>query len=67
MYSGRHGRRWAALIAVTTGMALAAAFPGVAAAHPDHGSEQAQQELFPGEGVEFDKQHEGDEGHLPPQ
>ncbi|MBC8091268.1 MAG: hypothetical protein H7Y15_04870 [Pseudonocardia sp.] len=40
----------------------------MAVAHPEHGEgsgAQGSQELFPGEGVETDKQHEGDEGHLP--
>lgn len=57
----RHRNRWAA---VAVAAALVAA-PGVAVAHPDHGG--GGREQFPGEGVvtKLDKQHDGDEGHLP--
>ncbi|MGH3930546.1 MAG: PA domain-containing protein [Pseudonocardiaceae bacterium] len=41
--------------------------PGAAVAHPDHGAGDAgSRELFAGEGVASAKQHDGDEGHLPP-
>jgi hypothetical protein len=46
---------------VVTALAVPVA---VASAHPDHG---VGREEFPGEGVDFSsKQHDGDEGHLPP-
>jgi hypothetical protein len=52
--------------AIATTAVLGTAFSGVAVAHPEHGDgQQGSQELFPGEGVATDKQHEGDEGHLP--
>ncbi len=48
------------------GLALAGLTTGPAGAHPDHGG-RGGQEHFPGEGVVIaGKQHEGDEGHLPP-
>lgn len=38
----------------------------VASAHPDHPKDRGGgREDFPGEGVELEKQHDGDEGHLP--
>ncbi|MCY7344121.1 MAG: hypothetical protein LH603_20355 [Pseudonocardia sp.] len=47
---------------------MTTALAGVAVAHPDHGDgARGSQELFPGEGVATEKQHEGDEGHLPAQ
>jgi hypothetical protein len=60
----RPWRGRAPLIAAA-GLALVTVLPAVATAHPDHGGGE---ELFPGEGVVADggKQHEGDEGHLPP-
>jgi len=68
----RTRRRWGARVAITaaaSALALVAASAGVAHAHPDHGSGFSDRELFPGEGVlpEADKQHDGDEGHLPAQ
>ncbi|MDP3889717.1 hypothetical protein, partial [Nocardioides sp.] len=40
--------------------------PGSATAHPDHDRGGGSfQEQFPGEGVLYDKQHDGDAGHLP--
>ncbi len=54
--------RWrfgaAAVIVVAFGGPIA-----IASAHPDHG---VGREEFPGEGVDFSKQHDGTEGHLPP-
>jgi len=51
----------AGAIALTVSLA-----PGLAGAHPDHNSGGGR-ELFPGEGVVTvsEKQHDGDEGHLP--
>jgi hypothetical protein len=41
--------------------------PGLAGAHPEHDRNPASgKEAFPGEGVAFDKQHEGEDGHLEP-
>lgn len=59
--------RRSGLAGLAVATALLTAFSGVAVAHPEHGegSQQGSQELFPGEGVAGDKQHEGDEGHLP--
>jgi hypothetical protein len=56
-------------LATAGAAALALLVPVGAHAHPDHGPGSAgSKELFPGEGVftEGDKQHSGDEGHLPP-
>jgi hypothetical protein len=39
--------------------------PGIASAHPDHGQDPANREMFPGEGVLVDDQHGHTEGHLP--
>jgi len=51
---------------VAAATVLLTALSGVAVAHPEHGDgQQGSQELFPGEGVAGDKQHQGDEGHLP--
>ncbi|MGH3911940.1 MAG: PA domain-containing protein, partial [Pseudonocardiaceae bacterium] len=50
---------------VAAGLALITAMPGAAVAHPDHGQGSiGSRELFAGEGVTPDKQHDGDEGHL---
>ena len=60
--------RAAAIIAAAGAMAatnVAVAHPD----HPDHGDGENQisfEEDFPGEGVEQDKQHDSDAGHLPP-
>ena len=60
--------RAAAIIAAAGAMAatnVAVAHPD----HPDHGAGENQisfEEDFPGEGVEQDKQHDSDAGHLPP-
>jgi hypothetical protein len=51
----------ATTIAATACLVLTA--PLVAAAHPEHGS--GSREQFPGEGVVHDKQHDGEDGHLP--
>jgi hypothetical protein len=55
-----------ALLAAT--LTLMLAITSTAIAHPDHSDEQSGRELFPGEGIagSSDKQHDGDEGHLPP-
>ena len=59
----RRARTAALLGALSLAIALP---PGIAGAHPDHErNPNAGKELFPGEGVQFDKQHDGDEGHLP--
>ncbi|MEU4445260.1 PA domain-containing protein [Actinosynnema sp. NPDC050801] len=57
-------RRLAVLGAVT--LALSTAVTGSSGAHPDHGG--GGREDFPGEGIAdgLYKQHDGDEGHLPP-
>lgn len=39
--------------------------PGMASAHPDHGTDAGSREMFPGEGVVIDDQHGGATGHLP--
>lgn len=56
-------RRCALLGAATLALSMTAT--GVSSAHPDHGGGR---EDFPGEGVAdgMYKQHDGDEGHLPP-
>ena len=47
-------------------MALVLAIPGAGQAHPDHDRGGGSfQEQFAGEGVVYDKQHAGDDGHLP--
>ncbi|MDQ4084517.1 MAG: hypothetical protein M3165_01740 [Actinomycetota bacterium] len=47
--------------------ALVFTVPGSATGHPERGRSQVSfEELFPGEGVAFDKQHPGDAGHLEP-
>ncbi|MGH3517694.1 MAG: hypothetical protein ACRDQ7_09835, partial [Haloechinothrix sp.] len=59
-------RRKHARAAVLITAALALVIPGSAAAHPEHDRGSGSfQEQFPGEGVQYDKQHEGDDGHLP--
>jgi LVIVD repeat len=61
----RHRRmRKLALIGIAS-IALGGLMPGVSAAHPEHSHGDAG-ELFPGEGVSSDKQHDGTDGHLPP-
>ena len=61
--------RAAAIVAAVGAMAatnVAVAHPD----HPDHGAGENQisfEEDFPGEGVEQDKQHDSDDGHLPAQ
>jgi hypothetical protein len=44
---------------------LVLAFANTVLAHPDHSDEGSGGELFPGEGVAGDKQHGGEDGHLP--
>ncbi|MGH3521030.1 MAG: PA domain-containing protein [Haloechinothrix sp.] len=51
--------------AVLVTAVLALVVPGAAAAHPDHDRGGSYKEQFPGEGVAYDKQHEGEDGHLP--
>jgi hypothetical protein len=59
----RPTRKFFATAAAT---AVAVALPSVALAHPDHGQRDTGREQFAGEGVDLaDKQHDGDEGHLP--
>ena len=68
MRSSRVWLRRAGITAVAATTVLLTVLPGVAVAHPEHGDEQqGSQELFPGEGIAGDKQHDGDEGHLPAQ
>jgi hypothetical protein len=53
--------------ALLTAAAVAFTLPGSAIGHPERGRSQFSfEEAFPGEGVAFDKQHPGDEGHLKP-
>lgn len=64
-----HRRRRSGVLlgAATAGLALLTAVPGAAVAHPGHGAGDAgSRELFAGEGVAADKQHDGEGGHLPP-
>ena len=56
-------------VTVALAAALTVGLTAVAGAHPDHGvgeNEMSFVEDFPGEGVAHGKQHDGDEGHLPP-
>lgn len=56
----------AAIAATAAALALLTVTTGTAAAHPEPDAIGAR-ELFPGEGVlDGAKQHDGDEGHLPP-
>jgi hypothetical protein len=60
----RRRNRRISLLSVTA-LVLSGFTAGIANAHPDHGGGR---EDFPGEGVAdgLHKQHDGDEGHLPP-
>lgn len=59
-------RRTVQTIAGLSALSLLLAIPGAAQAHPDHDRGGGSfQEQFPGEGVFYDKQHDGDDGHLP--
>ncbi|MQA60267.1 MAG: hypothetical protein GEU86_01985 [Actinophytocola sp.] len=58
----RHNARNAIVIMA----ALALVVPGSAVAHPEHDRGSGSfQEQFPGEGIVYDKQHDGEDGHLP--
>lgn len=50
------------VLALATTLSIVVA--GVATAHPDHS--ESGREMFPGEGVAPDKQHDGEDGHLDP-
>jgi hypothetical protein len=53
--------------ALLTAAGLTLALAGSAVGHPERGRSQFSfEEAFPGEGVAWEKQHPGDEGHLPP-
>jgi hypothetical protein len=61
MRKPRHARG-----AVIIAAAFALVIPGSAVAHPEHDRGSGSfTEQFPGEGVVYDKQHDGDDGHLP--
>jgi hypothetical protein len=55
---------------IALAVALTMAFTSSAFAHPDHVGDGensiSHEEDFPGEGVEQEKQHDSDQGHLPP-
>lgn len=62
----RHRRSRVLVGAAAAGLALLTTLPSAAVAHPDHGPGHAgSRELFVGEGVTPDKQHDSDKGHLP--
>jgi hypothetical protein len=61
----RHRPR--SLVAVVAALSTVATITSIALAHPERGGENQYSfvEEFPGEGVAYDKQHEGGDGHLP--
>ena len=63
---GSARRRTVRTITGLSALALVLTVPGVGQAHPDHDRGGGSfQEQFTGEGVVYDKQHAGDDGHLP--
>jgi hypothetical protein len=58
-------RRRVAASTVAATACLVLALPFVAAAHPEHERTGSTREQFPGEGVVYEKQHDGEAGHLP--
>jgi hypothetical protein len=62
-----HRRRIIRAGALLTAAGLTLAVAGSALGHPERGrSQYSFEEAFPGEGVAWEKQHPGDDGHLPP-
>jgi hypothetical protein len=58
-------RRRVAASAMAATACLILTVPMTASAHPDHDRNGSTKEQFPGEGVVYDKQHDGAGGHLP--
>lgn len=59
-------RRFRFLPLLGIALVLSLSSANVSYAHPGHPGERGGGEMFPGEGVLPDKQHDGEDGHLPP-